>query len=102
MSVETADSGALILVMIMALVTVATRWGGVYVMAFVQIGPRVEQFIAAMSSSVLVALLAPMAYQSDNAARLALLITAGAMLIIRKPLPAIAAGVVAAALFRQF
>ncbi|MCH4873001.1 MULTISPECIES: AzlD family protein [Pseudomonas] len=102
MSVETADSGALILVMIMALVTVATRWGGVYVMAFVQIGPRVEQFIAAMSSSVLVALLAPMAYQGDNAARLALLITAGAMLIIRKPLPAIAAGVVAAALFRQF
>lgn len=102
MSVETADSGALILVMIMALVTVATRWGGVYVMAFVQIGPRVEQFIPAMSSSVLVALLAPMAYQGDNAARLALLITAGAMLIIRKPLPAIAAGVVAAALFRQF
>ena len=102
MSVETADSGALILVMIMALVTVATRWGGVYVMAFVQIGPRVEQFIAAMSSSVLVALLAPMAYQGDNAARLALLITACAMLIIRKPLPAIAAGVVAAALFRQF
>ena len=102
MSVETADSGALILVMIMALVTVATRWGGVYVMAFVQIGPRVKQFIAAMSSSVLVALLAPMAYQGDNAARLALLITAGAMLIIRKPLPAIAAGVVAAALFRQF
>lgn len=102
MSVETADSGALILVMIMALVTVATRWGGVYVMTFVQIGPRVEQFIAAMSSSVLIALLAPMAYQDDNAARLALLITAGAMLIIRKPLPAIAAGVVAAALFRQF
>lgn len=102
MSIETAGSGALILVLIMALVTLTTRWGGVYLMSFVPIGYRVKQFINAMSGSVLVALLAPMALQGDNAARLALLATAGTMLLLKKPLPAIAAGVLAAGLFRQF
>jgi uncharacterized membrane protein len=101
-SIETAGTGAFTLVLIMALVTMATRWGGVYVMSFVPIGYRVKQFIGAMSGSVLVALLAPMALQGDNAARLALFTTAATMLLLRKPLPAIAAGVVAAALYRQF
>lgn len=102
MSIETTGAGALILLLIMALVTLATRWGGVYVMSFVPIGYRVKQFIGAMSGSVLVALLAPMALQGDNAARLALATTAVTMLLVRKPLPAIAAGVIAAAVFRQY
>ncbi|BAN48041.1 AzlD family protein [Metapseudomonas resinovorans] len=102
MSIETTGLGALALVLIMAFVTLVTRWGGVYVMSFVPIGYRVRQFIGAMSGSVLVALLAPMALQGDNAARLALLTTAATMLLLKKPLPAIAAGVLAAALFRQF
>lgn len=33
-SIETEGTGALILVMIMALVTLATRWGDMYVMSF--------------------------------------------------------------------
>lgn len=102
MNIETAGFGALVIVGIMALVTLATRWGGVYVMAFVPIGYRVKQFIGAMSGSVLVALLAPMALEGDTAARLALLTTAVTMLVLKKPLPAIAAGVLAAAAFRQF
>lgn len=102
MSIESAGAGALVLVLIMALVTLATRWGGVYVMSFVPIGYRVKQFIGAMSGSVLVALLAPMAWEGDNAARLALLTTTVTMLLVKKPLPAIAAGVLAAALFRHF
>lgn len=102
MSLETTGSGAWLLVLVMAIVTLATRWGGVYVMAFVPIGYRVRQFIGAMSGSVLVALLAPMAWEGDSAARLALLTTALTMLLLRKPLPAIAAGVVVAALYRQF
>lgn len=102
MHIETTGSGALILALIMAAVTLATRWGGVYVMAFVPIGYRVKQFIGAMSGSVLVALLAPMALEGDNGARLALLTTAVTMLLLKKPLPAIAAGIVVAALFRQF
>ncbi|AYN96987.1 AzlD domain-containing protein [Pseudomonas sp. LTJR-52] len=101
MSIETAGAGTLIIVLIMAVVTLATRWGGVFVMSFVPINLRVQQFISAMSGSVLVALLAPLALEGDNAARLALLTTALTMLLTKKPLPAITAGVLVAALFRH-
>lgn len=102
MSVETLGGGTLLIVAVMTLVTLATRWGGVYVMAFVPIGPRVRRFIAAMSGSVLVALLAPLAVNGDGGARLALATTALVMLVFKKPLPAIAAGIVVAAVFRQW
>ena len=55
-----------------------------------------------MSGSVLVAILVPMAFEGDHGARLALLTTAITMLLFKKPLPAIAAGILAAALLRQF
>lgn len=97
----TSGSGALLIVLIMAVVTLATRWGGVFVMSFVPINRRVQLFIGAMSGSVLVALLAPLAVAGDSGARLALLTTAVVMLLIKKPLPAIAAGIAAAALIRQ-
>ena len=100
MSIETTGYGPLFIVLIMATVTLATRWGGVFVMSFVPIGYRVKQFISAMSGSVLVALLTPLAIGGDNGARLALLTTAITMLILKKPLPAIAAGILTAALFR--
>jgi len=102
MNIETAGLGTLALILAMAAVTLATRWGGVFVMSFIPVGYRVKQFINAMSGSVLVALLAPMAVDGDNGARLALLTTAVVMLLLKKPLPAIAAGILAAALFRQF
>ena len=69
MDIDTAGGGALVVVLVMALVTLATRWGGVWVMSFVPIGARVRQFISAMSGSVLVALLAPLAWQGDVGAR---------------------------------
>ncbi len=102
MSLETGGLGALLIILAMGAVTLATRWGGVFVMSFVPIGYRVRQFIHAMSGSVLVALLAPLAVTGDNAARLALLTTAVIMLTLKKPLPAIAGGILVAALFRQF
>ncbi len=101
MSVESTGWGPLLIVAVMALVTLATRWGGLFVMSLVPIGPRVRRFIAAMSGSVLVAVLAPMAVQGDSGARAALATTVLVMLVLKKPLPAIAAGIVAAALFRQ-
>ena len=102
MSIDATGSGAWLLVLVMAIVTLTTRWGGVYVMSFVPIGYRVRQFISAMSGSVLVALLAPLALEGDTAARLALLTTGVIMVLLKKPLPAIAAGILVAALFRQF
>lgn len=101
MGVETVGWGALVIVGVMALVTLVTRWGGVFIMSFIPIGERVQRFIAAMSGSVLVAVLAPLALRGDGGARLALATTAATMLVLKKPLPAIAAGIVAAAVFRQ-
>ncbi len=101
MIVETTGFGALIIILVMAAVTLVTRWGGVYVMSFVPISYRIRQFISAMSGSVLVALLTPLAINGDNGARLALLTTAISMLLLKKPLPSIALGILAAALYRQ-
>ena len=69
-------------------------------MSFVPISPRVKRFIQGMSGSVLVALLAPMAVTGDAGARLALLTTAILMLLLKKPLLAIAGGILVAALVR--
>lgn len=102
MSIDTAGAGALIIIGVMAIVTLATRWGGIFIMDFVPINDRVQQFINAMSGSVLIALLTPLAINGDVGAKLALLATAITMLVLKKPLIAIAAGIVVAALIRQF
>lgn len=102
MTIEAAGWGSLMIVLVMALVTLATRWGGVFLMSWLPISHRMQQFIGAMSGSVLVALLAPLALEGDGGARLALATTATVMLIVKKPLPAIAAGMLAAAVFRHF
>lgn len=99
MSIETSTIGTLVIILVMAVVTPATRWGGILVMSFVLIGHRPQHFINAMSGSVLVALLALQAVKGDNGARLALLVTATTMLMLKKSLPAIAAGIIAAAMW---
>ncbi|TVQ66186.1 MAG: AzlD domain-containing protein [Oceanospirillales bacterium] len=100
--IETTGLGALLVIGLMFLVTLSTRLGGVFVMSYIPISYRVKQFIQAMSGSVLVAILAPMAVTGDNGARLALLSTAVVMLLVKKPLPAITVGIATAALYRMF
>lgn len=100
MSLEATGGGVLLAILIMALATYLTRAGGVFVMARMPIGPRAERFINAMAGSVLVAVITPMAVQGDGAARLALVATLAVMMTLRKPLPAIAAGILTAALWR--
>ena len=100
MSLPTTFAGTLLALVIMALVTYLTRSGGVFIMSRLPIGPRVERFINAMAGSVLVAVITPMAVQGDWGARLALVATLGVMLATRRPLPAILAGILTAALWR--
>ncbi len=100
MTVETTTSGILLLIAIMTVVTLVTRYGGVFAMSFVRISPRIESFINTMASSVLIAIVVPMAFDGDAGARAALAVTAIAMLVLRKPLPSIAAGIAAAAAVR--
>ncbi|SFU67727.1 AzlD family protein [Halomonas korlensis] len=102
MMLDATRSGVMLAIVIMALVTYLTRAGGVFVMSRVPIGPRVERFINAMAGSVLVAVITPMAVNGDWGARMALVATLMVMLTLRKPLPAITAGVLTAALWRLF
>lgn len=90
----------LLVIVLMSVVTLLTRFGGVLVMSVVPINRRVESFINAMSGSVLIAILVPVAVEGDVAARMALLATAGVMLALRRPMPAIAAGIAVAAGWR--
>ncbi|MCK7545438.1 AzlD domain-containing protein [Marinobacter bryozoorum] len=100
MSIETTPAGILVIIALMAVVTLATRYGGAFVMSFVRISPRIESFINAMASSVLIAIIVPMAFSGDAGALAALATTAIIMLGTRRPLPAIAAGILVAALVR--
>lgn len=100
MAIETSPQGVLVLIAVMTVVTLITRFGGVFVMAFVRINPRIESFINTMASSVLIAIIVPMAFSGDMGAVAALVATAAAMLAFQKPLPAIAMGLMAAALVR--
>lgn len=102
MNIELSTAYPLTIILIMTIVTLVTRWGGVFIMSYVPISDTVQRFITAMSGSVLVALLAPIAVEGDNGARLALGSTLLVMLFVKKPLVAIAAGIISAALFRHY
>ena len=95
-------SATWIVIFAMTLVTLVTRYGGVFLMSFVPINRRVEGFINGMSGSVLIALIVPMAVQGDIAARLALITTLLIVLWLKKPLAAIAAGLIVTAAWRYF
>ena len=96
MNLELSTAYPWMIILIMAIVTLATRWGGVVIMAYVPISEPVQRFITAMSG------LAPIALEGDHGARFALLTTVICMLVIKKPLLAIAAGMFAAAMFRYY
>ncbi len=102
MSLATTSVGVLAIIGLMALVTLVTRLGGVFAMSFVRISPRLESFINTMASSVLIAIIVPMAFSGDAGALAALGTTTVVMLLSRRTLPAIAAGILAAALVRLF
>jgi len=100
MHIETSSTGIVLIILVMLLVTLIMRFAGPFLMARVTINPRVESFIGAMASSVLIAIIVPMAVIGDAGARAALFTTAVLMLVTGKALPAISAGLIAAALVR--
>lgn len=83
MTVETTTAGILFLIAVMTAVTLVTRFGGAFVMSFVKINPRIESFINTMASSVLIAIIVPMAVTGDAGALAALITTAVTMLVLR-------------------
>ncbi|MRT55389.1 AzlD domain-containing protein [Enterobacteriaceae bacterium RIT693] len=101
MDSDLMQAGPLTIVLVMAIVTLATRWGGVYVMSLMPFSNRMKTFIQAMSGSVLVAILAPVAAEGDKGAQMALLTTALLMLLLKRPLLAISGGIIVCALIRH-
>lgn len=95
------ESAALLAIVGMALITYATRAGGVLLMGLVPITPRVEAFLRHLSSSVLVALVVPAALKGDPAALVAVAAAGLVMAVTRQMIAAMAAGVAGAALLRQ-
>ena len=102
MTIAAQGAGVWLIIGLMALVTLLTRYGGVWIMSRLPIHRRIEGFINGMASAVLLALILPQAVQGDTAARLALLTTLLVMLWLRSPLPAIAAGLLMTAGWRFF
>jgi uncharacterized membrane protein len=91
---------ALLAIAAMALITYATRAGGLWVMGYVPLSPRVESFLRHMASSVIVAIIVTQAWRGDWAMRVAVAVSVAVMLAMRSTTAALAAGMVAAAAWR--
>jgi uncharacterized membrane protein len=91
---------ALATVVGMGLVTFLTRAGGLWLMRFIPPTRKVERFLRHMASSVVIALLAGAAVRGDPAALAAIAVAGGTMVATGRSFLAIAAGMLAAALWR--
>lgn len=91
---------ALIAIVGMALVTYATRAGGLWLMVHVPLSPRVEAFLRYLSGSVLVALVVPAALREGPAAWVAVGVAVAVMLATRRTVPALLLGALAGAAYR--
>lgn len=96
------SSNMTLVIVMMAIVTLATRWGGVFIMSYIPLSDRVQRFIQAMSASVFIALIAPIMLETDIAGRLALITTFVLMLALKMPIVAMSLGILVTAMSRQF
>ena len=96
---------ALAAITLLAVVTMATRLGGVWIMSTVAITPRIEAFLRHMSVSVLISIVAASAWTSTSTAGPRIWIAVGAaalvMVFTRSALTAMLAGTAIAALARS-
>jgi uncharacterized membrane protein len=96
---ETAAIGAVLLLM---LVTIATRVGGVWIMSYVKITPRIEAFLKYMATSVLISIVVPTTMAAAPRIWLAVGAAVIAMAATGSALGAMLIGTALAALARAF
>jgi uncharacterized membrane protein len=84
----------------MAVITYATRAGGLWAMDHVPVSPRVESFLRHMASSVIVAIVVASAWRGDWGMRAAIPVSVAVLLATGRSTLALAAGMVAAAAWR--
>ncbi|MEQ8348461.1 MAG: AzlD domain-containing protein [Sneathiellaceae bacterium] len=94
------DTATLLACAAIAGIAYLTRVGGLWLMAWVPLTPRVEGFLNALAGSVLVALVVPGAVRGDAALQAAVLAAIAGMAITRRAVPSILLGVATAAAWR--
>jgi branched chain amino acid efflux pump len=89
-------------VVLLAVVTVATRVGGVWIMSYVAITPRIEAFLKYMSVSVLISIVAATTWAAGTRIWLGVGAAALVMVATRSAVGAMLAGTALAAFARNF
>jgi uncharacterized membrane protein len=89
-------------VLLLAAVTAATRVGGVWMMSYVRITPRIEAFLKYMSVSVLISIVAPATWFAGPHIWIGVAAAALVAVATRSALGAMFAGTALAALARGF
>jgi uncharacterized membrane protein len=93
---------AIAVVVLLAVVTMATRVGGVWIMSYVRITPRVEAFLKYMSVSVLISIVAATTWAAGPRIWLGVGTAALVTIATRSAVGAMLAGTALAALARNF
>jgi uncharacterized membrane protein len=96
------EASAVGAILLLALVTIATRIGGVWIMSFIEITPRIEAFLRYMAASVLVSIIVPATLAATPRIWFAVAIAALVLVTTRSALSAMFAGTVVAAAARSF
>lgn len=96
------DVAAIGAVLVLALVTIATRLAGVWIMSYVQITARIEAFLKHMATSVFIAIVVPAAVNGAPRIGLAVAAATVAMIASRSALAAMLVGTAVAAAAKSF
>jgi uncharacterized membrane protein len=96
------QSAAIGAVLLLTVVTVATRFSGVWIMSFVEITPRIEAFLRYLAVSVLISIVVPATLNASPRIWLAVAAAAVTMIVTSSAVGAMLAGVAVAAAARGF
>ncbi|HMK79874.1 MAG TPA: AzlD domain-containing protein [Xanthobacteraceae bacterium] len=92
-----SDASALVAVLLLMLVTIATRLTGVWIMSYVRITPRIEAFLKYMAAGVLIAIVVPNTLSASPRIWIAVVAAAAVMIATRSALAAMLIGTALAA-----
>ena len=88
-------------VLLLTLVTMATRVGGVWIMSYVKITPRIEAFLKYMAVSVLISIVVPATLAAAPRIWIAVALAAVVAVVTRSALSAMLVGAAVAAVVRN-
>lgn len=86
--------------LVMVTATYLTRITGLWIMYFVPLTAAVQRMLVGMANTVLLAVVIPYAWEGDWALRLGIVLGVACMVLTRRTVLAMLAGVIATALYR--